>query len=56
MANMGQVLVILEMIFFFGGILAFGWWQVRLMRRELAESAAAEAASDGPAEVERHPT
>ncbi|MEM6934771.1 MAG: hypothetical protein AAF526_14480 [Pseudomonadota bacterium] len=46
MANIGQVLVILEMIFFFGGILAFCWWQVRLMRRDLAESEASEAVSN----------
>lgn len=44
MANFGQILVIGEMIFFFGGILLFGWWQVRLMRRQLAQSKAAEEA------------
>ncbi|MEM8791361.1 MAG: hypothetical protein AAGE80_07075 [Pseudomonadota bacterium] len=33
-----QAIVFIEMLAFFGGILAFCWWQVRLMRRDLAAS------------------
>ncbi|MEM9045436.1 MAG: hypothetical protein AAGC81_12145 [Pseudomonadota bacterium] len=33
-----QAIVFFEMLIFFGGIMAFCWWQIRLMRRDLEAS------------------
>lgn len=38
----GQILIIGEMIMFFGGLIAFGVWQQRLMRRDLDAAKAEE--------------
>lgn len=48
-------LILIEVVLVFGGVLAFGWWQLRDVRRAReesrrrreAEAAAATAASDG---------
>ena len=34
----GQILVFMELILVFGGLIAFGIWQQRLMRKALEES------------------
>lgn len=44
-----QTLVLLEMALFFGGILAFCWWQMRLMRREIDDSNGSALARARPA-------
>lgn len=49
-----QTIVFIEMILFFGAILAFSWWQMRLMRREINdEKGSALASPPRPAAVEK---
>lgn len=52
-----KLIVILEMVFFFGGILLFCWWQMRLMDKGVDDSKGsalarrpAEPEADGAAE------
>lgn len=45
---MMQTLVLLEMVVFFGGVLAFCWWQMRLMRREIDDSNGSALARPAP--------
>lgn len=47
-------LVLIEVILVFGGVLLFGWWQLRSVerdRRELQRRRQAEAHSQAPAEA-----
>ena len=37
MSNM-QIVTLVEMALVFGGIMAFCWWQIRLMRREIDDT------------------
>lgn len=49
-------LVLIEVILVFGGVLAFGWWQLRSVerdRRELQRRREAEAQAEAQAEAAR---
>ncbi len=42
--------ILIEVVLVFGGVLAFGWWQLRTIKRDRAKAAAERAAreSGGP--------
>lgn len=34
----GQVIIMIEFVLFFGAILGFCWWQMRLMRQQIDDA------------------
>jgi uncharacterized membrane protein YqiK len=39
-------LILIEVVLVFGGVLAFGWWQLRSVRRDREKTAAERAARE----------
>ena len=44
-------LILIELVLVLGGVLAFGWWQLRDVKREQARRAAEKAAQAARADV-----
>lgn len=49
-------LILIEGVLVFGGVLAFGWWQIRDVKRERAKSQRAREAQQGASPPASAPT